>query len=587
MSYSNSFPQQRPTLNLDFANSGKLDSRISYSRSSTGTYLSNEKALNSENLLLDSKTGTGNWTRDRSGAALVPVITANHSASPDGTANQATRVQLDLNGSTTPSDYARYYQAHNVASGTSATFAVWMRSTDGASSYAAQILSPAGPGVAVSITGSWQKFTVTADSSGNITYGVRLRGGQTPTNADTADILIWGANLSTIGQTVLSETTSQIHREYSPLLKTAAADAARFEYAADGQSDAGSPLGLLIESSASNLLPYGHNGYNSSNNFSMTLVDLIASQNAAVSPSGLLDATLLTDTGGLTQHRFDTGISGLDSSKKYTLSGYFKATGTTTSMSLRISSGNTYGAEFNFSTGYVGTYGAAPESYTFAPVGNGWIRVSITARLVGGSTASLRINTNLGDVQSDDYSGMLIYGLQFEEGSSPSSVLLTSGSALTRASDSCSVATADFGFTGGPVSVYADANAGAGSYPCVFALYPGATSSSSIRVFRNLPSSTEQTDFRFNVKLNTVSEVLLTPAGSGAVSKFAIRADTNSFAVKSSGLTQQSDTSCAMPVPDTLEIGGGPSVGQLNGTIRNLMLWNVAISDTELSALVD
>jgi hypothetical protein len=149
------------------------------------------------------------------------------------------------------------------------------------------------------------------------------------------------------------------------------------------------------------------------------------------------------------------------------------------------------------------------------------------------------------------------------------------------------VATADFGFTGGPVSVYADANAGAGSYPCVFALYPGATSSSSIRVFRNLPSSTEQTDFRFNVKLNTVSEVLLTPAGSGAVSKFAIRADTNSFAVKSSGLTQQSDTSCAMPVPDTLEIGGGPSVGQLNGTIRNLMLWNVAISDTELSALVD
>ena len=137
MAYSDNFPATRPVFMADFANGGKIDPRATFSRSdspidatkaaaSAVHYWSNEKHLSSENLLLDSKTGTANWTGDSSGAALVPVVTANHAASPDGTANQATRVQLDLNGNTSSSDYARYYQAHNVASGTSTTFAVWM-----------------------------------------------------------------------------------------------------------------------------------------------------------------------------------------------------------------------------------------------------------------------------------------------------------------------------------------------------------------------------------------------------------------------------------------------------------------------------
>jgi len=445
MSYSNSFPQQRPTLNLDFANSGKLDSRISYSRSSGGTYLSNEKALNSENLLLDSKTGTGNWTGNKSGAALVPVITANHAASPDGTANQSTRVQLDLNGSTTGSDYARYYQAHNVANGTSATFCIWAKSTDGASSYAAQLLAPDGSGTAITITGSWQKFSVTATSVGNVTYGIRLRGGQTPTNADTADILIWGANLSTTGQTVLSETTTQIHREFAPLLKTAAANAPRFEYAADGQSvGSGTALGLLVESQATNLTKYSDD-FASWGDTSTVAV----TSDAGVAPNGQLEADLLVSPSSASAHYILDSTIAFTSGTTYTASVYVK------------SAGHRYvqlcGNSAAFSSPYkwvnydleAGTLNANNCSGTITAVGNGYYR--ITATMTASSTMTRSFILMFADSLStgffptttgDAYSGFLAYGFQTEVGSASSSLISTNGSQVSRAADSCSLVSA-------------------------------------------------------------------------------------------------------------------------------------------------
>jgi len=42
MSVRNTFPQQRPTLNLDFANSKTLDPRITFTRASTGTYVGSD-----------------------------------------------------------------------------------------------------------------------------------------------------------------------------------------------------------------------------------------------------------------------------------------------------------------------------------------------------------------------------------------------------------------------------------------------------------------------------------------------------------------------------------------------------------------
>ena len=47
MSVRNTFPQQRPTLNLDFANSKTLDPRITFTRTSTATYVDEDGLIKS------------------------------------------------------------------------------------------------------------------------------------------------------------------------------------------------------------------------------------------------------------------------------------------------------------------------------------------------------------------------------------------------------------------------------------------------------------------------------------------------------------------------------------------------------------
>ncbi len=600
--YSSTYPTQSPTFAFD-AKAGKLDSRLSYSRSSSGTYLSSEKALSSENLLLQSQDFDTSWSN--LGLATSGGLTGGQTA-PDGSASafQLTAVSA---ASAMPAIYqsgvsvtaTTHTAVVHLKSGTATHGVVSIRSSSGNVAYAmvdfgAGTVSNGHFGTSsnssstITALGSdWFKITLTATyaaTTAAIVY-IGLSDGTAPnssgywfhaTSGET--MFAWGAQLSSTNSKVYdSPTTTQISRSYSPLLKTASADEPRFEYAADGQSDA---KGLLIESSASNLLPYGHNGYNSSNNFSMTLVDLIASQNAAVSPSGLLDATLLTDTGGLTQHRIDTTVSGLDSSKKYTLSGYFKATGTTTGLSLRIASGNTNGAEFNFSTGYVSAYGVAPQSYTFEQVGNGWVRVSITAPL-GNSTATIRINTGRGDVQADDYSGMFFYGLQFEEGSAPSSVLLTSGSALSRASDSCSVDLSQINYSGGDTSVIVDIPAGTGNGHLPYLFDLGGSNVEQIAFYKASFNASASTNWSANAAGNGLSM-----SGSSASGTLGLRVSTNNFRADSSNSAAVTDNSITVSPWTSLHLGSTNAGNyRLNGHIKRLALYNVALSDTELQAL--
>jgi hypothetical protein len=71
------------------------------------------------------------------------------------------------------------------------TFSVWLRSYDGTSSYVMQLTNAAGTGSAITVTGTWQQFTVTGTAGGaSVNYQIRLRGAQSPTNSNTADILM-------------------------------------------------------------------------------------------------------------------------------------------------------------------------------------------------------------------------------------------------------------------------------------------------------------------------------------------------------------------------------------------------------------
>ena len=134
------------------------------------------------------------WIKSNVGVAAVPTVTANAGTAPDGTAT-ADRVQYSLNGGTASGDISNLYQT-NTTTG-ALTHSVYLKSYDGVSSYNMQIVDSTGAGQPITVTGAWQRFSVSATSAGSTNYAIRLRGGATPTNSNTADVLLWGAQLLT------------------------------------------------------------------------------------------------------------------------------------------------------------------------------------------------------------------------------------------------------------------------------------------------------------------------------------------------------------------------------------------------------
>lgn len=599
MSYSNSFPQQRPSLNLDFANGGdQLDSRISYSRSSTGTYLSNEKSLNSENLLLQSQDFDTSWT-----AAHMSAPTGSQTA-PDGTstawllsaASGTGAATIYQNASPKVSSNTSYTLVAHVKAGTASHAYISFRGAPAESAYAlidfASPLSPTSGGAvmtgmsssSVALGNSWYRLTLTFTtatiSSGYSFIYVGTSDGTLPVSGgyvnydSTGDtIYAWGAQLSSVNSLVYdSPTTTQISREYSPLLKTAAADAPRFEYAADGQS-VGTALGLLVESQASNLYP--NSSDMTGNSGSLTNVDL----NVAVGPTGDLTADALRlDATDANEHYRQYNFTSA-ASTAYTFSAYVKAAGLNyiaVRSTTNFSSAYTF---FNVSSGTV--EGSAPIPSTIESVGNGWFRCSVTATSVSATTSSFRIYVTDSPVSStvaigDSYRAVLGAGIQIEASSASSSLISTSGSTASRAADSCSLVSApllDNG-SGGLTVEYDMRDASDTAYVLQLERSVGATNGGGVAVTN-----------RYLFVENTYEDLGLTT--SNVFHKFAASWESGSQKASRDGGAIVQDTATVVPADvNTLHIGTRQD-GQepINGHIRNIAIYSEPLSSTNLTTL--
>lgn len=146
------------------------------------------------NLVLQSAAFdvTATWTDLISGTGTNAVRTANAGVSPDGTST-ADRLQLTLNGGTTTNDAVRIRQSATPSAG-AATFSVWLKSYDGVSTYT-MALGAVGS-QAITVTGQWQRFVFSFTATGSATgFDIFIRGAQTPTHSNSADVLAWGAQL--------------------------------------------------------------------------------------------------------------------------------------------------------------------------------------------------------------------------------------------------------------------------------------------------------------------------------------------------------------------------------------------------------
>lgn len=597
MAYSDNFPATRPVFMADFANGGKIDPRATFSRASTGTFFGTDKHESSQNLVeYSSDISNSYWTKQ--GVSPTGGQTA-----PDG-GTDAYKLTEDA----ATSDHRIYHTfGATPTDATTITFFVkyigrqwiYVRAKDvgGTNRYCWFDIQNGTKGTeqanitaTISASGNgYYKCTVVLASA--IASGQSLNIGGAAADGDGAGFAglngdafsIWGINMSTLGETVLNETSGSVHRSYAPTLQTAASGAARFEHSTDGQS-----MGVLLESQSTNLFLRSE----SIGSSSWTKFRSNRDGDVAVAPDGTLTADKLRDdTSANATHGIYQNFTA-SSATAYTVSVYAKADGRSHFAITFDDYGSIFAndsAFFNLSTGATGTTDSDITS-SIQDCGGGWFRCIATRTTL--TSGSARVAFYLADADNstsytgNKYSGVLLWGAMAEASSHCSSYLKTEASTVTRAADSLSVATADIGYTGGDATVFVESTGSSGGdYPCLIGLDDGG-SADCMRVFRNSGSATSTTDFQFNVNDSSGSnQVASLVSGSGAGNKFAMRLAENNAAFAFDGNTPTTDTSCVMPVTTTLKIGSGVGVSQINGTIKRVALYSEALSDQNLISL--
>jgi hypothetical protein len=474
MSYSDSFPTQRPSLNLVFnGGSDQLDSRISYSRSSTGTYMSSEKALSSENLLLQSQDfNTTPW--DNFNLATTGGLTGGTTA-PDGTSTAWLMTGGVSTGSTTtPSVYMNLFGTSagmvqpnsqntyvmHVKAGTATHAFVTVRGDS--SNYVAAVIDFSNTSALTTYQSNWTLDSYNLTALGNSWYRIALTftsnsavsAGQVyvgPTDSNTMttyypqwayngeSLFVWGAQLSSTNSLVYdSPTTTQISREYLPLLKEASADEPRFEYAADGQS-VGTALGLLVESQATNLVTHSSAFDDGSWNKSRAVID----SNSAIAPDGTLTADYFRATSDSTNGASVYKSLAINSNATVNASIFQKKTGGDNYALFIIYSGSSGIRQwFNLATGEIESSSVYGSGFTIVnsgveEVGNGWMRLNVTVSCTGSSVfynCYPGVSAGGGYTCSATTTNALIWGAMLTESSAPSSYIATTSSQVSRAS---------------------------------------------------------------------------------------------------------------------------------------------------------
>jgi len=623
MAYTDNFPATRPVFMADFANGGKIDPRATFSRSDTPPtyaapsavhYWSNEKHLSSENILLQSQTLDTTWASYglHSGTPLTGSITA-----PDGTSTA-----WQLNANTGVTDAPLVYQQPTLKASTAYTASVHVKSgtashayisiRGAASHYAFAQIEFASPssvstggagftgisGTVTALGSSWYRISVTCTTSSSVSspfLHVGLSDGSAfttsgyPTFTTGAEtLLVWGVQLNTTGATDYNATTTSIHREYAPTLKSVAtAGQPRFEYdpSADGQS-AGTSLGILIEGQSTNLLTHSSEFSNGAayNTFRATVV-----ADVAVAPDGTLTADALTvDATAAANHGLDFSYNPGGATAQ-TISVYAKA-GTKSWLAFRFTqAGGTFNSSYAYYNLSTATTGFVSSGVTASAVdcGNGWVRCVATAT-ANASGNNGQVNFYIGNGDQDltfdgnSYDYVLLWGGQAEANAShASSLISTSGAAATRAAESLSVTDSSL-FDNGGGTLYAEASHNVlDEYNGVFAVSDG-TGANTIEILNDTSRFRGQV-----VNANSTNAIFMDGTiTAGQFNKHALTFSSSeaSYYVNGSQIGT-TDSSVVVPAVSEIDIGDVAWGRPLNGHIRKVALYSEPISETAAAAL--
>ena len=562
-----------PLVLLDFI-SGGLDPRITFSRGSNATLVDSTGKITyaPANLLTFSEQfDNAAWLKQAGGTASVPVVTANAGTAPDGT-ETADRVQMTLNGGTTVSDAANVSQAAAYPAG-SILQSIWLRSNTGLNQTVYLVIGNTQPaGGLVTVTPTWQRFAVTQSvaTAGSSNSGIRLRGTFT---GDTADILVWGAQL----EPVTYQTTPST---YNPTT-TAAYYGPRFDY--DPVTLA--PKGLLIEEQRTNLLTYSQDFTNATWTKSLSAM----AGTFTTAPDGTNTGAKWREDNTTNQHAIYATPS--LTAVAYTETWYLKAAERTKVQVSLATAGLAYGASViaDLSAGTLSAVtnagGHTGATATIISAGNGWYRVSLTITATAATyypALTMVTGTNTTNYLGDGTSGIFIWGAQVEAGSFATSYIPTVASTVTRSADVATMTGTNFSSwynqTEGTIVASVDTVAPTGSTILSFQDGAGAsTNRQQMNVYTTCTATVVGGVTQSNMGINTSAAVNLA---------YAYKA--NDFAASANGGTVATDTSGTVPTTlayATLGKWDYGTAASLNGHIRQIAYYNTRLSNTQLQTL--
>jgi hypothetical protein len=274
-------------------------------------------------------------------------------------------------------------------------------------------------------------ITVTTDQSGSLGETLIFLG-----NGDS--VYAWGAQIeegsfptSVIpdGTTFTSRASTATYIDSTGTLQTAGVDVARDD--AYGYMDGVlKPIGLLLEEQRTNLEKYG----DISSNWELTRGD--ANYHNEIFIDGELSATTITCNEYGSMYLFRRFID-YTQGKTYTASYYVKSGSYTGDVRLVVSDNIAEGTGikfiFNIGNGTITDVNGEFINAEIEKTSNGFYRVWVT--FTAGSTGSGGYTTFLWVQDAQIGDSIITGGMQFEEGSYPTSYIPTQGTQVTRAAD--------------------------------------------------------------------------------------------------------------------------------------------------------
>jgi hypothetical protein len=327
---------------------------------------------------------------------------------------------------------------------------------------------------------------------------------------------------------------------------------------------------LLLEPSRTNVVTQSVN-FSSWNAFRATLTD-----NATTSPDGASNAAVLTEDTTINSHPINNSFS-TSSGVSYTFSIFVKKGSRRYLQIFALNGGNPI--YYDLETKSVGS-GGSVEDY-----GSGWLRLIYTYT-TNSTNAEFYINPSINGTSvnytGDGSNSVYLYGAQFEAGSYPTSYIPTSGSTATRSAETCNNA--------GNSNVFNDSEGVL--YTEIAALADDGTSR-RISLSNGSTSNTVEILLQNSGKVSFQVKSGNSFQGGGTFNltqteynKIAVKYKSNDLALWVNGSERSTDNSANTPIGlSELAFDNGGGGSDFYGKVKDIKVYNTALSDSELQAL--